>query len=1008
MQTKTALALTGLVASFAACAPPPRPPPAPIAPVAAPPPTRARWVFQSDDRLATAQLALGDGGRLLVGARGLREVSKGAGPGIEAAVVEIDDFEGVLADDQGRFVFVTPTGDTYTAGEPLGALAHAHRGPVHSASGDETFASITMGRAAVLGVTRDRRVLRSADQGASWQEVAYGGDPGPHGRPVAAVLDAKGNGLLLHLPQRVFVTHDDGATWAPIATPGIGAHSLLRDADDRLWLVGTRSRARLDGAALAPSDARPSPIERHRPPTGLDDDRSIRELGTLVCGTRSLHFGQVQITDRTGPGTLASVPFGSMPSKLVDHVELSVGATPPLLACNGSEVVFARPLDPSDEEVTRHTMVSRSHDGGATWAADAAVEGAVPREGDPAMVVGPDGWTYLPELCNNAGRENNACHPRQVRVANGARFEPLASGEEIVPRAFAFDREHDRVYVTAISGRGLDLYASPLGENAFTHVRTLAPSDGVAFGMSVDAAGMLRVLVGDPDAATWTLHRLPFGADPLPPTYLSMPAGALAFAGPRGLLIELGGGRGWETADGGDTWTRVGLPRELRGVACSEAGCLDENGLERVGWDLPALQGAEVVTAKATLPAPEVAVRSAVREVAPAPKRQETDLDLVCKPSGAASKIAVVSATEAVRLDLVDRRAEVRWAVLDRAADGKTSVMFGSKSATREAVLLPAAPKPPPKGPAAVIQTGARVLADGVVAARYRTTTDGGKKQLDVELAWWSALTGKSHRHELTQVPPFSVSSDHRVEGLARLVDGGLAYAPPTGGRVYFLGDDGKVETFPGPPGVELLERVGKSWIGLSSSKVDATIAWSRDGGAAWTSRAWALETTGRSALALVDGKPLLTYSRQGDEPEAVFSVAATPMPDPPAPELVRRGSEDMPCDARTPVRGASYDGQRAGQIRVRIDAPGRDGGPAATLAGRKRVTHLTADGGLCTSAGILSRRDAATGDPETVFVYPEAKGYSGWWFHRTPAPKDKTRKLVSGTPITCAIEPGR
>jgi Bacterial regulatory proteins, luxR family len=60
----------------------------------------------------------------------------------------------------------------------------------------------------------------------------------PLRRPRDVELDNDGNGLLLHFPQRLFVTHDDGASWAPIASPGIGARNLLRDSADRFFLEG--------------------------------------------------------------------------------------------------------------------------------------------------------------------------------------------------------------------------------------------------------------------------------------------------------------------------------------------------------------------------------------------------------------------------------------------------------------------------------------------------------------------------------------------------------------------------------------------------------------------------------------------------------------------------------------------------------------------------------------------------------------------------------------------------
>src|SRR5207253_8165305 len=98
------------------------------------------------------------------------------------------------------------------------------------------------------------------DFGLTWKAVDYAAQKSC-GRAASVALDSKGNGVLVHLPQRVFVTHDDGATWAPIASPAHGAASVLRDGQDRLFAFGYYDqRAMLTASAFAETTDLPASI----------------------------------------------------------------------------------------------------------------------------------------------------------------------------------------------------------------------------------------------------------------------------------------------------------------------------------------------------------------------------------------------------------------------------------------------------------------------------------------------------------------------------------------------------------------------------------------------------------------------------------------------------------------------------------------------------------------------------------------------------------------------------
>ncbi len=196
-----------------------------------------------------------------------------------------------------------PTATPTCRPNPLGPLERV--APPRS----EPLASVTAGRAAILGIAGGT-LVRSSDWGATWRPVDYAGGKKLFGAASSVALDGKGNGVLVHLPQRLYVTHDDGATWAPIAAPRYGAVRALRDGADRIFVTGYHDmRATLAGDALAETNDAPAPMfhgqpawrprnfvrpsrSRFLPPPPLDDlaggDRPLRLLaGDRVVEIRS-------------------------------------------------------------------------------------------------------------------------------------------------------------------------------------------------------------------------------------------------------------------------------------------------------------------------------------------------------------------------------------------------------------------------------------------------------------------------------------------------------------------------------------------------------------------------------------------------------------------------------------------------------------------------------------------------------------------------------------------------
>ena len=142
----------------------------------------------------------------------------------------------------------------------------------------------------------------------------------------------------MHVPQRLFVTHDDGATWAPLRPASGGATSAVDDGNDRLFVQGVTTRARLDGSALV--GTKDLPARAYWPPP---DDAGIapevRSTRTLLCGGGVLDLSYVT---RAGGEAIEvrSRPLRGAAGPWVPHPELGASAgTVEYAAAYGSEVL---------------------------------------------------------------------------------------------------------------------------------------------------------------------------------------------------------------------------------------------------------------------------------------------------------------------------------------------------------------------------------------------------------------------------------------------------------------------------------------------------------------------------------------------------------------------------------------------------------------------------------------------------------------------------------------------
>jgi hypothetical protein len=963
----------------------------------APPPERARWVFAHPDRSWLAKVDLADGATLYVGRNGRRELQKGT-ERKDAPTLAMGDLVGVLGNAKEGFTFVAADGSTFTAKDPLGPLDPLHAGPVDKASARLVVAT---GKAAILAVTPDRKLLRSVDRGATWKEVAYAGASTPYGRPGDVALDSKGNGVLVHFPQRLFVTHDDGATWAPLGSLRLGVRAVGRDGHDRIFVEGIGARyAELDGSALVASPSGPSPIfaAPTMSPTAARDaieaERERTRVRTLLTGDRFVELDEISHDGKPSEVRIASAKLGEKLPKPISSTDLVGGSgMSKHIAAWGPEIVYLRDDDDPDANAAT-TTVLRSKDYGQTWHKETQLTGLMPERDDGADVaVGPKSWTYVASLCPKDESSGPGCGRRQVRPAGAAKFEDLAFVEEFEPRSFAFDEVHDRVFAIGVHESRAYVYVSPLAENKFSRTKLLDAPAWMTVALTVDAHGEPRVLRYDAPKGAWALHALGEGGKEADPRYVALPRGTLAFAGPRGVLFATRS-QGWETADGGDTWVRIATNGYARSLVCSEAGCMNGDA-QRVGWDLPAVHATSTVTAQATPPASTIIDGPHHASVVP--------VDVVCKVSGPATPLSAPPGT-----DMVDGTAADRWASISSDADGKTSVVVGTKNAVHELPLLGATPKPAAHAPARDVRFGQRVLDDGVVVARYQFTPKrltGTYNPVDVELGWWSARTGRVRRHTIPKVKPFRVSR-YGFSGMPDIVDGGFLFQGAANDPAYFVRDDGKVEriALPAIEGQRSAEHVGKRWLLGDGYAGTVRLSASDDGGKSWTRTAWTLDLWGSFGLVRSGAGASVTYGSSLFGPASLlFPVGATLADDPPAPVVLQESAVEPVCDAHAGRhRFSTYLSSDERPIRVRIDnVQGKDKWTTFYTPSR-RVSHDMPGGKMCASAYLLDGSDTHGGryDYQTIFVYPEAKGgYAAWRFRRAPA---HAKKAYVAEPMTC------
>ena len=839
----------------------------------------ARWLLHpTHGSSLRAKLDLGAAGTLYVGDGGERWLDKKDGtPAIPSTSLLPESLVGATRAPDGKgLVLVGQSGATYAATDPLGAPVGNHPPP-------RPLRSLAAGRVAIVAIADDGALMRSADAGASWAKVSL---PTVAGTLVQVAMNDQGSGLALVAPQRVFASTDDGATWAPLATPSIGARRVVLDVNGDLVLEGLEASAvlkasptRFERIGRAPkSDAFDLGGAGSESPLGYA--RAVATGRGALVGDRYVEA----LADADDPThwRVAIGPIGQTPEpRKVPELngctavfvggEVAVGGAlvavcdgqgkKPGGASSGPSFGSGPPpkWNPNDLPSLR---VYRSDDAGKSWRDDGTVGSA---HVDTARVwMTPDHALVIDGACK---KSKYGCTegPPLVRVASGKAFAKVGVPKGITRvSALAFAPSGTRAYGLARGFVGpLSLLISTDGGKDFTRtpLPSLAADAGKKDGLSashldpgsvaVDEAGVVyatahlgtdwALFTSSDDGLTLKGKALPFKAD------------AVSMVGKRGFAYERHG-RGWESIDGGATWSEVGAPPladAAPALACGAYGCLIGDRATRVGWGGPGTGGAG----------------DAVKPVAAA-----YATPLRCKVDGAWTTLgAVADPPTAYESEL----GAARWmAIKSDGPKGSVAVVVGKPGPkgleTREVSLFGAAPKD--------TATATLPQVEGVAAVRYAFKREKAPKQgtsgaivagqkVDVEVAWWIASTNKVHHatiHGAGPLDPKDVitsgkdSAARASIGLLSIAAGGVhvrPFASRPEAPLYFVHDGGKVDRLAWPelpskdaggqpiaPSVDAVRVGDRSVIvAVSGPGLQLFTAWANAAGTAWEPRTWGI-----------------------------------------------------------------------------------------------------------------------------------------------------------------------
>jgi photosystem II stability/assembly factor-like uncharacterized protein len=936
--------LAGLACGPGTAPTPPKPPVTPPAAKGPEPVSPARWVIQSGkvERVGV-RLDLGPGSALYVGAGGERWLEHDGKT--EAASTLLPDaiVAATRAADGKGVVFATAEGAAFEASDPLGAVG-ARRAP------PSKLHAVAAGRASLLGVNDAGALLRSTDGGASWKEIPLAG---ARGALVKVALGEGGAGLALFAPQRLYASSDDGATWQPLASPGIGAVDVVRDVNGDVMLTGLDAAAVLKLGPMrferVSRGARVGAYELANPtarPLGLAS-ATAKGSGALV-GDRYLEV--IADPEAKERWSLASAPLGGAPE--IKRIAAFDGCTQLALAARGKATVALCTMPaPSSgiggggyrpgggytaPDYAPRLRIVRSEDAGATWKDDATIKA---ESGEPVRGwLAPDGALFVDGGCKPS---KSACYDRQllVHVPGDKAFAHVGTPRNWPKlRAIAWSADGKKAYALATGNGGVGLLVSRDGGRDFSYVplptvpledEKAAPIGGsrAQFGaIAVDDKGVVYAAAHVNDR--WAIFTTSDDGVSVKGRLLPFRADAVELAGRRGFAYARDG-HGYETADGGASWSNVASPRTTgeAQLACDDYGCLVGDRATRVGWG----GGTGTPEGAATKPKGAAPVTGTYR----------------CKTEGDWQPIgrsyAIPTAYDA---EMVEGG---RWtAVRQDLTKGSVAAIVGKPKAKGTGFDLKETPLFAASGKDDAIVGMPQI--EGVAALRFhvkRLTPAKGEtigaiapnQNVDVELAWWVASTGQVKHATIRGVGPLDpndvafMAKDSSLlagVGLLSIAQGGIHVRPlqRADAPLYFASDAGKVEklTFPSVPSkdpagepiglhLDALRAGNRSvLIGIGEPGVQLFAAWANEAGTSWDAHTWGAWPGGMRDVGFdftyVGGRPAIVALHTSDRAATSqgFAVPLEPKDDPGEPTSVATqaslGAMPRACGGASSVSG--------------------------------------------------------------------------------------------------------
>lgn len=566
-----------------------------------------------------AELKLPSGERILAGRRGERWLVSSSGTAMVAAsALAPEDLVGILKAQGAGYVFVGASGVSYEAKSAIGPF-------FRSSAPLEPLSSVTTSGSAILGIRRDRGLLRSEDGGATWKPV---GPEGP--KFVGVALDDEGRGLALAAPEALYATRDAGQSFARLGLPSVGAFVLERLPDSSFGLASPLGLYRyregapaLESLQNAPVAAAPQ-LETPRGPNAaaLTEGRAAVSAGSYFEVALGEKAGAWQLVSgpHAGPLTLRPLPelvgcralrlaafertlaiacfrggaeSASQPIELWSSLDagrslrkegtpLDGNLTAFRLALGAGGALLASGVCPSynagsgcaPQGIARRTLASAGHEGATRTAAELTVA-ATPTLADSvlALAFSLDGHTAYAV----GRRTKGGVLAVFVSRDGGASFEAedlaLPGGEE---------------------GDGEDRW-----DGSGVRVEALVPAEDGTVGLSVSRYRSRAWLVLDEAGRVLSIAR--------PPDARAL----VGVAGSRALAVSPATNEVWESLDAGATFHGLGrLPIDLCtdeascdvAVSCTPYGCAVGTDISRLGWGEQADDDAWLLPAPASAP----------------------------------------------------------------------------------------------------------------------------------------------------------------------------------------------------------------------------------------------------------------------------------------------------------------------------------------------------------------------------------------------------------------------